>query len=176
MDRELQNRAADIRLMVFDVDGVLTDGRLLYDEQGAELKAFHSRDGFGMKAAPRFGLPLALITGRSSPMVTRRARELNIEHVYQGCDDKLAALADLLSRTGLAPTQLAYAGDDWIDLPVMARVGLAMTVADADPVVREQAHYVTTACGGAAAGREMIALLLQAQGKLSTWLEEYLTE
>lgn len=172
MDAMLKERAARIRLLALDVDGVLTDGRLYFDSLGNELKAFHTRDGLGLKALQRFGIELALITGRSSAMVSNRARQLGIRHVYQGTDDKLSAYLDLLAATGLDHEAVCYAGDDWIDLPVLQRVGLAVTVPDADEEVRCRVHWITRRSGGHGAVREICNLILSAQGHDQVMLEE----
>lgn len=163
-DPLLLERAARVRALVLDVDGVLTDGRLYFDNEGNELKAFSTRDGLGLRALQDQGLLVALITGRSSQIVARRAANLGIEHVYQGSVDKLAAYHDLLEKTGLDPETVCYAGDDWIDIPVLDRVGLAVTVPDADEVVRAHAHWVTSCRGGEGAVREICNLVLGAQG------------
>lgn len=173
MDPILLEKARRIRLLVLDVDGVLTDGRLYFDSQGNEIKAFHTRDGLGLKLLQKIGVELALISGRASRMVTDRAAALGIEHVYQGQDDKLAALGSLLDATGHDLADVAFAGDDWIDLPVMARVGLALSVADADPVVREAAHWVSQRGGGHGAVREICQLLIDAQGQRDRLLQDY---
>jgi len=163
-DPLLLERAARVRALVLDVDGVMTDGRLYFDNQGNELKAFNTRDGLGLRALQGQGVVLALITGRSSEIVARRAANLGIEHVYQGCDDKLAAFHDLLAATGLEPQAVCYAGDDWIDIPLLERVGLAVTVPDADEVVKGCAHWVTSRRGGEGAVREICNLILGARG------------
>ena len=147
-DPRLLERAAKIRLLALDVDGVLTDGKLYFDSQGNELKAFFTADGLGLKALQSCGVTLAIITGRSSPMVTDRARSLGIEHVYQGQDDKLAAFNELLAATGFSPEEVCYAGDDWIDMPILQRAGLAVTVPAADAAVRDLVHWVTRREGG----------------------------
>ena len=146
-------RLEPVKLLVLDVDGVLTDGRLYFDNQGKELKAFSTRDGLGMRALQSQGTLLALITGRRSEIVARRAANLGIEHVYQGRDDKLDAFNELLGATGLEEREVCYAGDDWIDIPVLDRVGLAVTVPDADSVVKDHAHWITPRPGGHGAGR-----------------------
>jgi 3-deoxy-D-manno-octulosonate 8-phosphate phosphatase (KDO 8-P phosphatase) len=174
LDPLLQERAARIRLLALDVDGVLTDGRLYFDSQGNELKAFNTRDGLGLKALQRFGIELAIITGRKSPMVSVRATQLDIRHVYQGSDDKLSAYMDLLQKTGLSAEQVCYAGDDWVDLPVLLRVGLSVTVADADAEVRNRVHWVTARAGGQGAVRELCDLILAAQGHDRILLQELL--
>ena len=136
-------------MLAVDVDGVLTDGRLYFDQHGNELKAFYTRDGLGMKALQRFDIQLAIITGRKSRIVEDRATQLGIEHIYQGRDDKLNALNELVSESGIAEEQICYIGDDWIDLPVLQRVGLAVAPADAARMVREQVHWVTESKRGA---------------------------
>ena len=164
IDRLLIERASRIRMLVLDVDGVLTDGRLYFDSQGNETKAFCTRDGLGMRALQSQDTVLAFITGRQSEIVTRRAAQLGVEHVYQGRNDKLNAFNDLLSNTGMDEEQICYAGDDWIDIPVLDRVGLAVTVADADPVVKNRVHWVTSCGGGRGAVREICDLILAARG------------
>lgn len=171
-DPLLLEKAARIRLLAIDVDGVLTDGRIYYDGSGNELKAFHTRDGYGLSALRRHGLLLAFITGRSSAMVERRASELGIHHVFQGRDDKQRALSELLEATDVPKEAVCYAGDDWLDLPVLGRVGLAVTVADADEEVRRRVHWVTSRNGGCGAVREICDLILRAQGHAGRMLGE----
>ena len=156
-DPLLLERAARVRML-------MTDGSLYFDNQGNELKAFSTRDGLGMRYLAENGVTLALITGRQSEIVKRRAKNLGIEHVYQGRNDKLDAFTELLADTGLDAEQVCYAGDDWIDLPVLDRVGLAVTVADADAVVRGRVHWVTERAGGHGAVREICNLILAAKG------------
>jgi 3-deoxy-D-manno-octulosonate 8-phosphate phosphatase (KDO 8-P phosphatase) len=163
-DPLLLERAAAIRLLALDVDGVLTDGSLYFDDLGNEMKAFSTRDGLGMRLLQDQGIELALITGRKSNIVAQRAQQLGIRHVYQGRNDKLAALSELLEQTGVDEQAVCYAGDDWIDLPVLDRVGLAVTVADADQLVRSRVHWVTSRAGGKGAVREICNLILKAQG------------
>ncbi len=174
LDPALLERARQVRLLALDVDGILTDGRLYFDSDGREIKAFHVADGLGLNALRKAGFTLAIITGRASRMVSDRAASLGIEHVYQGQDDKGAALQDLLAQTGLAAAQLAYAGDDWIDLPVLQRVGLAVTVPHAPAEVKAAAHWITTRAGGAGAVRELCELLLDAQALRAATLAPYL--
>jgi len=163
-DSLLVERASRIRLLVLDVDGVLTDGLLYFDNQGNETKAFCTRDGLGMKAVQSQGIELALITGRQSEIVARRASQLGITHIYQGRNDKLNAFNELLSETGMNEQQVCFAGDDWIDIPVLDRVGLSVTVADADPLVKSRVHWITTRDGGRGAVREICDLILAARG------------
>ncbi len=174
-DPMLLERASLVKMLALDVDGILTDGRLYFDSQGNEMKAFHTRDGLGLKALQKFGIELALITGRSSPMVAARAEQLGIRHVYQGRDDKLEAYLDLIGKTGLEHEHVCYAGDDWIDLPVLIRVGLAITVPDAEEHVRRRVHWVTRRGGGHGAVREICDLILTAQGHDQVLLDGYLS-
>lgn len=150
-------------MLVLDVDGVLTDGRLYFDNQGNEMKSFSTRDGLGLRALQSQGLELAFITGRKSEIVSQRAAQLGVKHVYQGRNDKLNAFNELLSDTGMDEQNTCYAGDDWIDIPVLDRVGLAVTVADADDVVKNRVHWVTRRNGGNGAVREICDLILASQ-------------
>ena len=159
---------------MLDVDGVLTDGKLYFDHAGNEMKAFNTRDGLGMKALQRVGIEVAVITGRKSEAVSYRMNQLGIAHVYQGREDKLDAFLDLLKITRLDAQQVCFAGDDWIDLPVLMRVGLAVSVADAEDHVKQQAHWITQRNGGHGAVREICNLILKAQGKDQTILDEIL--
>lgn len=161
-------------MLVLDVDGVLTDGKLYFDHAGNEMKAFNTRDGLGMKALQRVGIKVAVITGRKSDAVAHRMNQLGIEHVYQGREDKLDAFLHLLETTGLDAEQVCFAGDDWIDLPVLIRVGLAVSVADAEDRVKQQAHWITRRNGGHGAVREICNLILEAQEKDQTILDEIL--
>jgi 3-deoxy-D-manno-octulosonate 8-phosphate phosphatase (KDO 8-P phosphatase) len=165
----LKRRAARIRLLLMDVDGVLTDGYIylqsLPDGTTAEMKVFHSQDGAGLKLAGLAGLRTGLITGRDSAAVTRRAQEVGMDFVYQSRAEKLSAYDEILRRAGLKDEEVAYVGDDLPDLPVLARVGLGVAVVNAVPEVKNVAHYITTRAGGSGAVREVIELLLQAQGK-----------
>ncbi|MFC0711687.1 KdsC family phosphatase [Azorhizophilus paspali] len=174
MNDELLQRALGIRLAVFDVDGVLTDGRLYFLADGSEFKTFNTLDGHGIKMLINSGVRTAIISGRSTPVVERRARNLGIQHLYQGREDKLAVLDELLAELKLDHGQVAYLGDDLPDLPVIRRVGLGMAVASADPFVRQHAHGVTRARGGEGAAREFCELILQAQGNLETLQSAYL--
>lgn len=163
-DPLLIEQAKGIRMLALDVDGVLTDGRLYFDNQGNEMKSFSTRDGLGMRLLGDNGVILALITARTSEIVARRAANLGIEHVYQGSHHKLDAFNHLLGDTGLEEKQICYAGDDWLDIPLLDRVGLAVTVADADEVVKSRCHWVTKRPGGRGAVREICDLILAAQG------------
>jgi 3-deoxy-D-manno-octulosonate 8-phosphate phosphatase (KDO 8-P phosphatase) len=157
------DRAKRIRLLVLDVDGVLTDGRLYISPSGEELKVFHVRDGAGLVALQRAGVTVAIISGRDSPAVTRRAAELGIRHVRQGIDDKAAELRALMVEIGVAPGETACVGDDTPDLPMLAGAGLAVTVADGHAALRPVVHWITAAPGGRGAVREICDLLLSAR-------------
>ncbi len=167
-------RAARVRLAIFDVDGVLTDGSLFLGDDGQEYKAFHSRDGHGMVMLQGSGVHLAVISGRSSEVVRIRMEGLGITQVYQGQRDKLPAYEELKRCLGLSDEAIAYVGDDIVDLPVLRRVGLAVAVADAHPLVRQHAHWSTTAPGGRGAAREVCELIMEAQGTLGAATQAYL--
>jgi 3-deoxy-D-manno-octulosonate 8-phosphate phosphatase (KDO 8-P phosphatase) len=166
--QNIYDRAKRIRVVAFDVDGVLTDGTLHFGEAGEALKSFNVRDGQGMKMLEQHGITLAIITSRSSRPVEARANGLGIGLLYQGVDDKLSAFVALLGRCGAGPEDCAYVGDDLVDLPVMQRCGLAVTVPGAPALVRRHAHYVTRARGGHGAVREACELILHAQGRART--------
>ena len=172
--QDINEKANQIRLVIFDVDGVLTDGSLFLGDDGQEYKAFHSQDGHGIKMLQKHGVRCAIITGRTSRVVEHRMRNLGIELVYQGQHNKLEGFADLLERVGLAPEQVAYVGDDVVDLPVMRKVGLAIAVQDAHPWVLQHAHWQTPRGGGRGAARDVCELLLEAHGVLRQELETYL--
>lgn len=169
-----RRRAKRVRLMIFDVDGVMTDGRLWYGPRGEELKAFHVLDGLGVKMLAEAGLATAILTARSSRALERRSAELGIGHLVMGAQDKAAAFGDLLSRTGLAAGAAGYVGDDFGDLPVLRRCGLACAPATAHALVRRQAHYVSRAAGGAGAVREICEFVLRSQGALDRAMAPYL--
>jgi 3-deoxy-D-manno-octulosonate 8-phosphate phosphatase (KDO 8-P phosphatase) len=158
-------RARHIRLLILDIDGVLTDGRLYFDLKGETLKVFHVRDGHGIKMAQRAGLEVALLSGRRSDAAFHRARELGINRFYEGVRDKVAILEELLAALNLTAPEVAAVGDELVDLPLFHRVGLGVAVADAVPEVRAAAHWITTLPGGRGAVREVCDLLLKAQGK-----------
>lgn len=172
--QDILTRAARVRLVIFDVDGVLTDGGLHLDAHGNEHKVFHSRDGHGMKMLRETGVEIAIITGRSSPVVAHRMAGLGIEHVFQGQDDKRAAFDRLIAGLGVTPEQVAYVGDDVVDLPVMRRVGLAVAVQDAHDLVKKHAHWQTPSTGGRGAARDICELIMEAQGTLAGQMARYL--
>jgi len=166
---ELSDRAGTVRLAVFDVDGVMTDGRIAYTADGDEIKTFHTRDGLGIKALLVNGIDVAIITARQSGIVDRRARELGVSHLMQGREDKASALSELLNQVGLTPEQCAYTGDDLVDWPAMRQCGLRCAPADATPWIRERAHFVTTRPGGHGAVREVCETILAGHGLLEAW-------
>jgi len=170
---QLLEKAARIRLAIFDVDGVLTDGSLYLGDDGQEYKAFNSRDGLGMKLLQSSGVEIAIITARTSQVVALRMQSLGIGHLYQGRRDKLPAFHELLQQLSLQPEQAAYVGDDLLDLPIMGRVGLAITVQDANHEVVKRAHWQTRARGGRGAAREVCELLMQAQGTYQAMLQRF---
>jgi len=167
-------RAKKIKLAIFDVDGVMTDGSLYLADDGQEFKAFNSLDGHGMKMLKRSGVELAIITGRSSQLVALRAINLGVTHLYQGSEDKLTAFLELLEKTGHDPAECAYMGDDVVDLPVMRRCGLAVCVPAAPALVKQHSHYITQLPGGGGAVREVCELIMQAQGTFEMQLAPYL--
>jgi 3-deoxy-D-manno-octulosonate 8-phosphate phosphatase (KDO 8-P phosphatase) len=172
--QDIFERAKQIRLVIFDVDGVLTDGSLYLGDNGQEYKAFHSRDGHGMKMLQKTGVALAVITGRSSEVVRIRMESLGVAHLYQGRSDKLPAYEDLKETVGLRDEQIAYVGDDVVDLPDMRRVGLSIAVADAHSLVHRHSHWQTQSRGGKGAARDVCELVMEAQGTLSEMTGAYL--
>lgn len=166
-------RAQAIRLVIFDVDGVLTDGRLFFGDDGQEYKSFYARDGHGMRMLLESGVQIGIITGRTSQVVLHRMRNLGIQHVYQGRRDKLPAYFELRQHLGLSDDVIAYVGDDVMDIPVMRQVHLAITVPEAEPGVSQYAHWQTRRPGGFGAGRDVCDLIMQAQGTLQKALAQY---
>jgi 3-deoxy-D-manno-octulosonate 8-phosphate phosphatase (KDO 8-P phosphatase) len=176
MSLSAEARAAHVSLVILDVDGVLTDGCLLFGPQGEALKVFNVRDGHGVKLLREAGLEVAILSSRRSDIVAVRARELGVNHVLQGETDKRAGFVRLLAETGRHALQCAFIGDDWPDLPVLSRVGFAATVADAAPEVRNIAHWIATANGGCGAVRQLAEFILRAQGKFDAALLRYSAE
>ena len=164
---DIFERGRKIKLFLCDVDGVFSDGRIYLGNDGEELKAFHTKDGFGLKAIMQQGIEVAIITGRQSNIVKDRMSALGIKHIYQGKDDKLTVYNSLLKRLNLKPEQIAYIGDDVVDLPVMRQVGLSIAVNDAHPIVCQEADLTTKIKGGFGAVREICDLFLQCNNKLS---------
>lgn len=161
----MQQRLSAIQLLLLDVDGVMTDGRIIYDNQGNEFKAFDVKDGHGLKLLQRAGIAVGIITGRRSNVVCQRAEELGIELLRQGAKRKLAPYLEILQQQNLGDDQVAYMGDDLVDLPILRRVGFSATVADAVPEVIQRVDYVTARDGGRGAVREVCDLLLKACGQ-----------
>ena len=172
--QDIREKAASIRLIVFDVDGVLTDGSLYIGDDGQEYKAFNSKDGHGMVMLQHSGVEIAIITGRTSEVVRIRMASLGIERVYQGKREKLPAYEELKRISGYSDEQIAYVGDDVVDLPVMRRVGLAIAVQDAHPLVRAHSHWQTPSAGGRGAARDVCEMLMEAKGVLQDELNRYL--
>lgn len=160
----MNDKLADIRLLLLDVDGVMTDGGIIYDINGVETKVFNVKDGHGIKMLQRHGVQVGIITGRTSPVVDFRAKELGIELVYQGALKKIESYLDVKQRTGFSDSQIAYMGDDVIDVPVMRRVIFAAAPADALVEARNVAHYVTSLNGGRGAVREVCDIILKGRG------------
>src|SRR5208283_370192 len=170
---QLYKIAGNIRLLILDVDGVLTDGSIILDNEGNEFKAFHVRDGHGLKMLSRTGIQIALITGRHSKVVERRAHELGITEVYQRCFKKIVAYEQLLQKFKVTDSEVAYIGDDIVDLPVLKKVGLPVAVADAVDETKDVAQFITQNRGGRGAVREVCDLILRAKGKWKELLDEY---
>ncbi len=171
--KSVLEKAARIRLVIFDVDGVLTDGSLYIGNDGEELKAFYVRDGLGMKLLQSTGVLIAIITAKTSRLVARRLDELGVRHVFQGEHDKLIPFKALSEELQLEPEQIAYVGDDVIDVPVMLKVGLAIAVGDAHALVVERADWQTQSAGGRGAVREVCELIMHAQGSLIEQLSRF---
>jgi 3-deoxy-D-manno-octulosonate 8-phosphate phosphatase (KDO 8-P phosphatase) len=173
--QEIVEKAKKIKLLILDVDGVLTDGKLFFDDNGKEYKSFHARDGHGIKLLQQTGVEVAVISGRKSLSVALRMKSLGINHVYQGHEDKRAAFAEVLQNVGVTTEQTAHVGDDLLDLPIMTRVGLAIAVQDANFAVKAHAHWCTQTCGGQGAVREVCDFIMQAQGSFDSILKNYLS-
>ncbi len=171
---EVLEKAKRIKLLLLDVDGVLTDGGIILTGEGDEIKMFSVLDGMGIKLLQRAGVEVGILSGRHSPVIKHRAAELGISLVYQGELAKVPAFEKILRETGLTPEEVAYAGDDWLDIPLLKRVGLALGVPNAWPPVNDYVHYVTTKEGGKGAVREICDLLLTAKGLWTKFLKEYL--
>jgi len=172
--KDILEKAARIRLLIFDVDGVLTDGSLFVGDDGQEYKAFNSHDGHGIKMLKKYGVEIAIITGRTSRVVEHRMANLGITHVYQGKLEKLPAYEELRDKLGISPEETAYVGDDVVDLPVMRRVGLAIAVHDAHPLVLQHSHWQTPHGGGRGAARDVCEMLMEAKGVLQDEMSRYL--
>jgi len=172
--QDITTRAAKVRLMIFDIDGVMTDGSLHYEAEGETIKTFHVHDGLGIKLLQQTGVATAIITARQSEIITKRAKDLGIVHVMQGVHDKRAGFDALLEKTGLTADACGFVGDDWIDLPILTHVGFAVSVPNGRAEVRSRVHHVTQASGGHGAVRELCELIMHAQGTHETVLASYL--
>lgn len=162
-----------IKLLILDIDGILTDGRIIYDSKGNELKFFDVQDGFGLVLLKRAGVETVIMTAKKSKVVTRRAKDFNVSHIYQNCFDKLATFEDILKRFDLAPDEVCFVGDDLIDIPVLKRVGFAVSVPNAVDEAKEAAHYITKRHGGRGAVREVCDLILKSQDKWQDIMSRY---
>src|SRR5210317_2012603 len=167
-------KAKGLKLFLLDVDGVLTDGTITYTHEGNEIKSFHTRDGLGIRLLMESGVEVGLITARESEAVNRRVQDLGLKYVFQKAKNKLEIFENLLGELNLQPSEVGYMGDDWLDLPLLVRVGFAATVADAVPEVLQIAHYVTKRKGGRGAVREVCDLILEAKGTDAVLLEKYM--
>lgn len=173
---QVLQRAREVELVLLDVDGVLTDGRILMDSSGGELRAFHARDGLGVRLGQRGGLLFGIVSGRESRIVRDRAEELYITEVHQRVFDKAEKVAEIQERLGVPASRVCYFGDDLVDVPVMRRVGFAAAPSDASPEAIAAAHFVTSCGGGQGCVRELVDLLLRARGKWETVTERFLRE
>jgi 3-deoxy-D-manno-octulosonate 8-phosphate phosphatase (KDO 8-P phosphatase) len=174
-EADILKRATRVKLLLMDCDGVLTDGRIWILENGEDQKAFHTRDGLGIDLLHRAGLKSGIISGRTSSALERRAQSLGVSYLWQGRDDKRQAFADTLAQAQVTNEEVAFVGDDLTDLPLMRQSGLAIAVADAVPEVKAHAHYVTSAKGGKGAVREVVELILKAQGRWDDLVKSYLS-
>lgn len=173
---DVAKKAKKIKLIILDVDGVLTDGRISFNSKNEEFKSFDVKDGHGIKLAQRSGIKFAIITGRWSPIVERRGRELEISEIHQNATDKLKVFDGVLKKFGLKNEEVAYIGDDVVDIPILKRVGLAATVADAFVYVKKEAHYITKLKGGRGAVREFIDFILKKQNRWNDLTRRYYRE
>lgn len=167
-------KAGGIRILLLDVDGVLTDGSLIFSHDGQESKVFNTQDGFGLRLLREAGVELGVITARSSEAVARRCANLKIRHVHQGVESKLTAYQEILKQSGCKPFEVAYMGDDWMDLVLLNRVGFSVAPANAVAEVRAAAHYTTEKSGGHGAVRELCDLILEAKGRYQELLQNYM--
>jgi 3-deoxy-D-manno-octulosonate 8-phosphate phosphatase (KDO 8-P phosphatase) len=169
-------KAKDIKLLLLDVDGVLTDGNLIYSHEGKESKSFNTQDGFGLRMLQDAGVEVGIITARSSEALERRSKDLKITLLYQGAANKLIAYKEIVKATGLKPFEIAYMGDDWLDMVLLKRVGLAVAPANAVNEVKDMAHYTTKQSGGHGAVREICDLILEATGKYKKLYQHYMNK
>lgn len=172
--RACLSKAASVKILLLDVDGVMTDGTIIYTHEGNEIKSFHTRDGLGLRLLREAGVEVGLITARKSEAVARRARDLSLVHVYQGVKNKLEVYTRLLEELSLRPAETAYMGDDWLDLPLLVRAGFSATPADAVAEVKQVVDYVAKRPGGRGAVREICDLIIEAKGERESLLARYL--
>ena len=172
--QDIIEKAKRIEMVIFDVDGVMTDSSLFIGDDGQEYKAFNSKDGHGMRMLQECGVKVAVITGRKSQVVEHRMKDLGVSLVYQGYRDKTPAFEHLIKEAAISIDKIAYVGDDVVDLPVMSRVDFAIAVQDAHPFVKQHAHWITPRCGGQGAVRDVCEFILEARGMLADKLESYL--
>ena len=172
--KDIIEKAKKLKLLILDVDGVLTDGRLFFDDKGKEYKCFHARDGHGIKLLRQTGVEVAVISGRKSNSVAIRMKNLGIEHVYQGHENKIGAFNEIIQALKIKPEQAAHVGDDLLDLPIMTRVGLSIAVKDANFAVKDYADWTTETSGGMGAVREVCDFIMQAQGTFDDVLKSYM--
>lgn len=170
------DKAKPIRLLILDVDGVLTSGLIYYGSHGMELKGFHVHDGFGIKLLQETGIHVAIISGKKSDAVAERVKDFKIQHSYLGYDDKLPPYEELKQKLQLNDNQIAYMGDDLLDLPLLRRAGIAITVPQAPEIIRQHVDFITTRKAGKGAVREACELILEAQGKFLSLQQSYLTK
>ncbi len=170
---ELRERALKIKLLLLDVDGVLTDGRLYYTSRGEEIKVFNVRDGLGIKLAQRAGIRIGVISGRNSEALINRLRELKVDEVHLGYNQKLPVLEDIINRLSLSLEEIAFLGDDYVDLPILRRVGFPMAVVDAPEEIKEHALYITNSKGGHGAVRDAIEFILKLRGQWEEVISQY---
>ncbi len=171
---DLLKKASNIKLLLLDVDGVLTDNKLFYGDNGVEYKSFHTRDGHGMVMLQKSGIEIGIITGRKSELVKRRMQDLKVAHLYQGVPDKLPTFLSLVEKLGLEMEEIAYMGDDILDLPILSRVGLSSTVVNADPEVLSRVDFISQYKGGEGAVRELCELILKSQDLWQQHMDFYL--
>lgn len=176
LSEQLMAKAEKIKLLLLDVDGVLTNNFLYYSDDGQELKSFYTRDGHGMVMLQKSGVDIGIITGRKSQLVANRMRDLKVKHVYQGVPDKLPTFLQLMESLQIGFDEVAYIGDDILDLPILTRVGLSATPADGDPEVKSRVDHISTFEGGRGCVREMCELLMKAQGQWQQHMDFYLRE
>jgi len=172
----LIEKAKKIKLLILDVDGVLTDNRLFYGDNGVEYKTFYTRDGHGMVMLQKSDVEIGIITGRKSQLVSNRMKDLKVKHVYQGVPDKLPTFTKLIEELGLELNEIAYVGDDILDLPILLRVGLAVTPLDGDNEVKSRVHHVSQHAGGHGCVREVCEIIMRAQGSWQQHMDFYLRE